>query len=239
MSAPPPPENAAYATKMRRIARWQRPLVTPWDRLRAWINMLFVDHGILRLFYVNMHQISAKAWRSAQPFPHHIRQFARAGGRTVVSLRGGLTFGSLPLEREACETEGLTFETFVLRSRALPDYDDLCKAQELLARIEYPVLFHCKSGADRAGFMSALYLVLGEGKAVAVAQRQLSPRYGHIRQGKTGVLDAFFDAYLADTGGEVPLMDWARTQYDREAVVQGFKASGFGTLLTERVLRRE
>ncbi|MEM7505366.1 MAG: tyrosine-protein phosphatase [Pseudomonadota bacterium] len=239
MNAPPPPETAAYAAKMRRIARWQRPLVTPWDRLRAWTNMLFVDHGIFRLFYVNMHQISPRAWRSAQPFPHHIRRFAKAGGRTVISLRGGLTFGSLPLEREACEAQGLTFETFVLRSRALPDYEDLCAIEELFARLEYPVLFHCKSGADRAGFMAALFLVLAEGRPVAEAQRQLSPRFGHIRQGKTGVLDAFFDTYRADTGGDIPLMEWARTQYDRDAVMCAFKASGIGSLLTEKLLRRE
>ncbi|MEM0944620.1 MAG: protein tyrosine phosphatase, partial [Pseudomonadota bacterium] len=99
--------------------------------------------------------------------------------------------------------------------------------------------FHCKSGADRAGFMAALYLALGEGKPVAEARRALSLRYGHIRQGKTGILDAFFDAYEADTGGEIPLLTWVDTQYDRDAIQREFKATGLGSLLTECLLVRE
>ena len=50
--------------------------------------MLFVDHGIFRLVYPNSHRLSDKAWRSAQPAPHQIRRFAKAGIRTIVNLRG-------------------------------------------------------------------------------------------------------------------------------------------------------
>ena len=41
-----------------------------------------------------------------------------------------------------------------------------------------------------------LYLILMEGRPVEEAMRQLTWRFGHIRAGKTGVLDAFFEAYL-------------------------------------------
>ena len=34
---------------------------------------------------------------------------------------------------------------------------DLTRARELFRTIEYPVLIHCKSGADRAGMMAVLY----------------------------------------------------------------------------------
>jgi hypothetical protein len=127
----------------------------------------------------------------------------------------------------------------VLRSRALPSRAELLAADELFRRLEYPVLFHCKSGADRAGFMAALYLVLAEGRPVAEARGQLSLRYGHVRQGKTGVLDAFFDAYERETGGSVPLIDWIRTGYDRDAVMASHRATGWGVALTDLVLRRE
>jgi len=233
------PASTFQRRKARRIRRWNRPLETPWRRLRAWVNMLVVDHGIFRLLYVNMHRVGARGWRSAQPAPHDIRRFARAGGRTVVSLRGGKAFGSLPLETEACAVHGLAYENFVLRSRSLPAREELMQAMRLFSRIEYPVLFHCKSGADRAGFMAALYLVLAEGVPVAEARRQLALRFGHVRQGPTGVLDAFFDAYEAETGGGVPLADWIRDGYDREAVIAGFRSRGWARLLTDAVLRRE
>ncbi len=35
-------------------------------------------------------------------------------------------------------------------------------ARALFDRIEYPALFHCKSGADRVGLMAALYLFFKE-----------------------------------------------------------------------------
>ena len=55
-----------------------------------------------------------------------------------------------------------------------------------LAKLEYPVLVHCKSGADRAGLFAALFLILREGATVAEAREELSPRYGHFRHAKTG-----------------------------------------------------
>ncbi len=202
--------------------------------------MIFVDHGFFRMVYLNLHRVSHRAWRAAQPTPYQIRRLAHQGIRTIVSLRGGQSYGSLPLEREACVAAGLHFETFVLKSRAIPSREELRAAQALFERLEYPVLFHCKSGADRAGMMSALFLALAEGAPVAEARKQLSLRYGHFRTGKTGVLDAFFDAYEADNpNGEQSLMEWAETKYDQQAITEAFHAGALGSFLADRLLRRE
>ncbi|MEM7179029.1 MAG: sulfur transferase domain-containing protein [Pseudomonadota bacterium] len=234
------PDQAPVDTaREKRLNRWQRPLVTWWDRVAAWTNSLLVDHAFIRAVYLNRHKISSRAWRSAQPLPHQLRDFARQGVKTVVSLRGGQTFGSLPLEKEACEQNGLTFINFVMRSRSIPSAEDIHAADRLFREIDYPVLFHCKSGADRAGFMAVLFLVLAEGRSVAEARRQLSLKYGHIKEGKTGVLDAFWDAYERDTGGKTPLLDWVDTRYDRDAVQAGFEPTGWGSLIADRLLRRE
>lgn len=202
--------------------------------------MILVDHGLFRVAYLNLHPVSPRAWRAAQPTPRQIRALARRGVRTVVSLRGGQSYGSLPLEIDACRTAGVCFDTFVLKSRALPTMDELRRLQEFFARLEYPVLFHCKSGADRAGMMAALYLALHEGMPVADARRQLGLRFGHIRQGKTGVLDAFFDAYEADQpDGAMPLAEWIETRYDRDAIISGFRPGRIGDFVTDRLLGRE
>ena len=160
--------------------------------------------------------------------------------RTIVTLRGGNSFGSYPLEVEACERAGLTFTSFVLRSRAVPTREEIEEAANFFETLEYPVLFHCKSGADRAGMMSALYLALHEGVPVAAARKQLSLRFGHIRHGKTGILDAFFDAYEADQpDGKMPLLQWAQERYDANALTTAFRSGKIGDFLTETILGRE
>lgn len=207
--------------------------------------MFFVDHGFFRYFYLNRHRVGEQAWRSAQPAPHHIRQMAREGVRTVVNLRGGREFGSYPLEREACEAAGLEFEEVVLRSREPPTVETLEEVAALFDRIAYPALFHCKSGADRAGLMSALYLLLKEGRPVEEALGQLALRYGHIRQGKTGVLDHFIERFAEAQaaaraeGRDLKLLEWAREDYDPVALRQEFRENGWASFLVDKVLRRE
>ena len=57
---------------------------------------------------------------------------------------------------------------------------------------------HCKSGADRAGFAAALYLLLQRRRPAEEAQEQLSWRYLHLRAGATGILHFLIDRYAAD-----------------------------------------
>ena len=153
---------------------WMRRLFGP---LAWYADMLLIDHGIFRLIYVNRHRLSHEAWRSAQPAPHHIRALRRRGLRTIVNLRGERLCGSYWLEEAVCERKGIRLVNFQLRSRAAPTREEIRAARDLLARIEYPVLLHCKSGADRVGLMSALYQLFREGAPPAEAKRELSLRY--------------------------------------------------------------
>lgn len=202
--------------------------------------MLFMDHGLFRILYGNRGRVSEELWRSAQPSPGQVARFARAGGRTVVNLRGGREHGSWPLERDACARHGLRLVDFVLRSREAPDRDAILATAAFLETLEYPVLVHCKSGADRAGLFAALYLILRRGATVAEARGQLALRFGHFRHAKTGILDAFLDAYERE--GEARGMrfaDWAERIYDPVALARGFRPRLWSTLLADRLIRRE
>ena len=77
-------------------------------------------------------------------------------------------------------------------------------AKDLFESIEYPALMHCKSGADRAGLMSVLYKLLREKVPFEQAVEQLSLKYLHVKHGKTGMLDAFFQAYADYNAGRAP-----------------------------------
>lgn len=221
----------------------------PAHRRRAERSLMVDDHGHLRRFYDNSHRLSDEMWRSYQPSPAHVARWADRGVRTIINLRGLRNDPRQPgywhLEREAAERAGITLIDHRAYSREAPRPDFVTGLADLFETVAYPAMMHCKSGADRAGLGAALYLFLRAGRPLDEALGQLSLRYGHVRAGKTGVLDAFFDAYRAaaraEGAAETPghFLSWVRNDYDRDAVQAGFRPGALGTLLTDRVLRRE
>jgi protein tyrosine/serine phosphatase len=234
------PDIERYHARMARIARWDRPLEGGWDRFKAWMSMIFVDHGIFRLLYLNRHSVDGLLIRAAQPWPHQIRQFAQEGGKTLVYLRGGREHGSWPLEKETAAAHGLALTEFLARSREAPSKDMLLSAPAFFESLAYPALIHCKSGADRAGFVAALYVLVRLGRPAAEAMKQLDAKYGHFRWSKTGILDRFFEIYR-DTGEAkgIPFLTWVETIYDPEALQRDFKPGFWSNVLVDRVLHRE
>jgi protein tyrosine/serine phosphatase len=203
-------------------------------------DMLLIDHGIFRSIYANRHQIAGDAWRSSQPSPRQIAQMAALGIRTIVNLRGERDCGAYRLQVAACRKHGIAMEELTLKSRAAPTRQQIHAAKALFARIQYPMLMHCKSGADRAGLGSALFMILREGKPVAEAMWQLSPRYGHIKQADTGIIDFFFERYLveAERSG-VPFLQWVDAIYDAEKLAREFRGRSWANTLVNSILRRE
>ncbi|HMN87300.1 MAG TPA: sulfur transferase domain-containing protein [Bauldia sp.] len=221
----------------RHTPRWARRIL---GRPATYLDMILVDHGVFRLVYMNRHRLAADAWRSAQPAPHQFRKLAAEGIRTIVNLRGAHDSGSYFLEERACARYGLKLVNFKLRSRAAPLPAEIKRAKRLFSRLQYPVLMHCKSGADRAGLMSVLFCIFREGMPVEEARRHLSLRYGHIRQADTGILDYFFERYLADNAvAPIDFLAWVETRYDPEELKASFRARGWANRLVNGILRRE
>jgi len=230
-----------YTRKIGDIVRRGRgEMKTPGQRFAAWIEMVFMDHGIFRLIYSNTHRVSPNMYRMSQPAPHHIARLARLGVKTIVNLRGARDGGEYLLEKEACARHGIALIDFPISSRDAPRKTDARKLKELFARIEYPAMLHCKSGADRAGLGAALYLHLHEGRPAHEAARQLHWKYGHFRQAKTGILDFFFDSYGKRNADEaVDLMLWSEGDYDPETLKRDFRTGRWSNLLVDKILRRE
>ena len=226
--------------RAKAIAYWSEPIGGPGRRLAAWSHMLIADHGIFRLLYGNRHRVDGKLWRSAQPTPHDIAWAKRNGVRTIVTLRAGRAHGGWPLQREACEAEGLALVELPLYSRAAPTREAVHEAKRVFDSIEYPALMHCKSGADRAGLASALYLLLHKNAPVEAAIDQLHLRYGHVRSAKTGILDVFLQKYR-DEGVPKGLgfLEWVDTVYDPVALKASYRSSLWTDVLVDKILRRE
>lgn len=206
----------------------------------CYAEMLVSDYGFVRILYNNRHRISKDAWRSAQPSPHHIAWAARRGVKAVVNLRTDQSYGTRWLEERACRRHGVRLVDVVLWSRSAPLREDLLAAKALLETIEYPVLIHCKSGADRAGLMSALYRIVHEGASVEQAKAELALRYGHVRQAETGILDYFFDRYLYDNAqSPIEFWDWVTSRYDSQEIERTFRSSSWANRIVNGVLHRE
>ncbi|KCZ93847.1 protein-tyrosine-phosphatase [Hyphomonas johnsonii] len=220
-------------------------LSTPGGRRRARAELVWGDHGFLRAAFSNLHQISPDMWRANQPSPRQVVAHAKARGiRTIINLRGASTKGYYLLEKEACEAAGIVLEDFQVFSRDTPTREAIFGARDLFERIAYPALMHCKSGADRAGLMAVLYKLLHEKVPFEEARQQLSFKYLHVKHGKTGMLDAFLDAYANYNSGRPvdnwkPFLDWVAEDYDRQAVKDAFLGSFGKKVQLDRILGRE
>ena len=164
------------------------------DYIKHYLTLYWNDHGFIRFFYKNFHEIDKSVYRSSQPSPIDIRKLKKIGIKTIVNLRFVTGAGYYLLEKDACKKHNINIINYPLRSRELPSRDELLEANEIIKNLDYPCLFHCKSGADRAGFMSALYFMYTKNN-LQKAMEQLDFKYGHIKKSKTGVLDLFFSEY--------------------------------------------
>lgn len=216
-------------------------LSTPTRRLRAWLDMHLVDHGAIRAVYNNFHALGGGMYRCSQPSPTQIRRYhVRHGIRSIINLRGVHDYGSYFYEEEACARLGIELHSVKLYSRTPPSVAEIHRMRELYARLEYPALLHCKSGADRAGLGAALFRILQLGHPVREAMRELSWKYGHSRRARTGILDFFFASYLAcDARRPIAFIDWVDTMYDEKALKAAFRDDGWASVVVDKVLHRE
>lgn len=138
--------------------------------------------GVLLGLRGNLHEVlPGELYRSATLTPERLKAvIARAGIRTIINLRGGT-------EDEWHRDEAATAAAAGVRlvdlswsaDRALTDAQvaRFLAAAESAAR---PILIHCRSGADRTGLASALYLAVVKHADEASAEAQLSIRFGHV-----------------------------------------------------------
>ncbi|WP_397543533.1 tyrosine-protein phosphatase [Roseovarius salis] len=216
---------------LKRISDWERDLrayyntdlSTPENRRRARIYNLWFDHAILRKVWTNFHPVAPGVYRSNQPTHERFVRLKQMGIRSVLNLRGAAGAAHYLVEEESCRELGLELVNVSFHARHAAPAEDIGKVIEAFRTIGKPFVMHCKSGADRAGFAAAIYLLVIEGRPVAEARRMLSARYIHFRWTRTGVLDYILDLYEErNAASPIAFEDWIATEYDNMQVQTAF-----------------
>lgn len=215
-----------------RLVAWQRRLsariggdiTSPEARRAAGWHYSLVDHGFLRVWWRNLHQIAPGVYRSNQPLARQlVALHAELGLRTVLNLRGQSQQSFYLFEAETCARLGITLIDLSLSASQAPPVDKLETLYAVLQAAQKPLLIYCKSGADRTGLAAVMYLLMIEGQPLDVARRQLSFRYLHVARSPAGIQDHILRHYTAAharTG--VGFMDWVREGYDPAAITASF-----------------
>lgn len=163
---------------------------------------------VYTLFGPNWHPvIPGKVYRSAQLPPAVLPDYVRSYGiRTIVNLRGAFTdsrwYGP---QRRVVDELGITQVDLHLSVFHAPPPEKIRRFIEILETAEYPILIHCRRGADRTGIASTIVLLLQDGISYHDATAQLSLHYGHFGIGKTRHFHEFLRCYedwLQKTGQE-------------------------------------
>ena len=189
--------------------------LAPWWR-RSWLAAVLTGTGaglVLAaagetgyvMFGRNFHTvIPGRVYRCAQLQGDALERTIRAYGiRTVVNLRGsGLPWPWYLGECRVTHRLGVNQEDVSFSASRLPSTDEVRQLLRVLDHADYPLLLHCRQGADRTGLAAAAVVLLQTDATLEEARRQLGPRYGHLRVDRAGHLDRFYDLYAEWLGGQ-------------------------------------
>ncbi len=172
-------------------------------------------------FHGNLGVVEAgRVIRSAQPttqLPAWIRDY---GLRSILNLRGGSPADWwYNAEVKAAQAGGVSFYDFPLSATRRPTRHELLVLIDTLRSCSHPLLIHCKSGADRTGLASAMYLMLRRDVPPEQAENAFTLEHGHIPLGGPEHLHEplkEYAAWLAARGlthSPDRFRDWVKNEY--------------------------
>ena len=194
---------------------------------RFWANVHFqlMDHAFLRIFWNNFYHVSDGVYRANQPSPSHLKSYKKLGIRSVLSLRGRANQSYDLFEDDYCKKLNLNLVYSPISSSSAPSSEKLINIINVMHELPKPFVLHCKSGADRAGLASAIYLIVEKKLPVLEAKKQLSFKYLHLDFTKTGILDYIFDVFLERLKiSNIDFLDWIKHEYDANILNSSFKS---------------
>jgi hypothetical protein len=137
--------------------------------LRPWLdgNVGVVDPG--------------RVIRSAQPTTGLDKLIKDHHLASILNLRGGSPRDAwYAREIQVAESCGVSFFDLPLSATQRPSRRELLLLIALFDRCPYPLLIHCKAGADRTGLASAVYLMMHKGEPPRQAAGAFTLFHSHL-----------------------------------------------------------
>lgn len=173
------------------------------------------------LFHRNFGVVAAGlVYRSAQP-KENLKSLADTYEvASILNLRGGGSSDAFYSDEvRLAIAQGIDFYDYPMSANRRPKRRDLLTLIDLFERCRYPLLIHCKSGSDRTGLASGLYLMVRSGTPPEKALNAFSLFYGHVPLFGPENLHEPFDEYavwLKSKGlahSPERLRDWVENDY--------------------------
>jgi protein tyrosine/serine phosphatase len=147
--------------------------------LILWIILSFVVMwlAIIRIGG-NFHQVAPGVYRSAQLYEYNFDKFYKKYHfKTILNLIGKREDKKwYQYEIKFCKKHNITHIDFAMNDKKIQSIEKMKKLISIIKNSKKPILIHCRSGADRTGLASALYLYsLGDKN-----NSMLSLKYGHF-----------------------------------------------------------
>jgi protein tyrosine phosphatase (PTP) superfamily phosphohydrolase (DUF442 family) len=159
-------------------------LGSAWEFRRPWFqgNLGIVDPGVVI--------------RTAQPTSKLAEWATTFQLKSILNLRGGNAADWWYVaEVKTAQERGLAYYDVPMSATRRPTRHELLRLIDILESCPYPLLIHCKSGADRTGLASALYLMVQREVEPETAENSFSLEYGHVPIAGTQHLHEPLDEY--------------------------------------------
>lgn len=115
----------------------------------------------------NLHNVSDRLYRSAQPEKEGVAHLKKLGIRTVVSLRANHS------DEDLLRGSGIAYRSIPINTWDLEEKHVVEFLKIVSDPANAPVLVHCQHGADRTGTLCAVYRIVFDGWTKEEAIREM------------------------------------------------------------------
>jgi protein tyrosine phosphatase (PTP) superfamily phosphohydrolase (DUF442 family) len=157
-----------------------------------------------------------QCYRSGQMTLDSLNEHVHALGlKSVINLRGVCADDWYKREVEYCSAHQIAHVDFKIDPVRLPRPEVVLDMIRYFKAAEYPLILHCRNGADRSGLAATLYRITKEKEGVDSAlQKEVNWHCGHVRTTKNDAAERFFELYRRTGNGE-SFESWAENTYPK------------------------
>lgn len=163
----------------------------------CYVHFYFFDHGWIRAIYDNYSVVDEKLHRSSHPSYSTLKKAASLGITQVISLRHPGKISYQLLEEIWTDRLGLKFISYSMSASDISDPSIYLNILDQINNNRGKTLIHCKSGADRSGLVSALYLLNQSVPQIQKSLQMLNWKFGHFGLGKKAINRKFLHLVIS------------------------------------------